>query len=231
MKSINSVFKKLISNLRKNDFINFLELNILSYLAWLIIQLVSATLKIYKVDIGNIKNLKTNKIFAFFHGEQFVLIPTHKHRKYVIMTSYSLDGELQTRILKKFGYDIVRGSASKKGATSGTLSMIEKVLNGQNCAVAVDGPHGPGFKVKPGVIFLAQKTSKPIVPVRVFINKKITLNNWDKYMFPLPFSNVFIVYASPMVVHTSDSIKEKTLELESILKNIDFTMVKNNSFF
>ncbi len=224
---ITSTFKKLILNFRKNKFIKFLELEIFSYLAWLFINIISDTLKIYVIDAGNINRLKTNKIFAFFHGEQFILVPTHKHRKYVIMTSYSLDGELQTRILKKFGYDIVRGSTNKKGAASGTLSMLEKILNGQNCAVAVDGPHGPGFKVKPGVIFLAQKTSRPIVPVRVFAEKKITFNNWDKYILPLPFSKIFIVYADPIYVSNTDNIKDKTLQLEHTLKSIDLIRIKN----
>lgn len=222
-----SAFKKLISNFRKNRFIKFIELNVFSYLGWLFINIISNTLKIHIIDAGNINSLKTNKIFAFFHGEQFALVPTHKHRRYVIMTSYSLDGELQTRILKKFGYDIVRGSTSKKGAASGTLSMVEKVLNGQNCAIAVDGPHGPGFKVKPGVIFLAQKTSRPIVPVRVFAEKKITFKNWDKYILPLPFSKIFIIYNEPIYVSNSDNMKEKTLQLEHTLKSIDLIKIKN----
>lgn len=215
--------KKFFSFLEKIKIFKILKLNFFSFLSWLIIQIISRTLKIYQINFEKIKSLNKNVIFAFFHGEQFVLVYTHRHTNIVIMTSYSEDGELQTKILKRFGYDIVRGSAEKKGATSGTLSIIEKLLKGQSCAFAVDGPRGPGFKVKPGIVFLSQKTNLPIIPVRVFVEKKIQLNNWDKYVIPLPFSKVWIIYGEPIYVSEENSIKNKTLEIEAILKSIDFS--------
>ncbi|MFN3551292.1 MAG: lysophospholipid acyltransferase family protein, partial [Endomicrobiia bacterium] len=192
--------EKFLNSLGKNKIFKILKLNFLSSIAWFIIQILNRTLKIYQVNFESIKNLSKNVIYAFFHGEQFVLVYIHRHTKIVIMTSFSEDGELQTKILKKFGYDIVRGSAEKKGAASGTLSIIEKLLKGQNCAFAVDGPHGPAFKVKPGIVFLSQKTKLPIIPVRVFVEKKVQLNNWDRYILPLPFSKVWIVYGKPIYV-------------------------------
>lgn len=216
------VVKKLFSYIRKSKLVSFLELSIIPYLAWLIIQCISRTVKIYKINFEKIKSLNKNVIYAFFHGEQFLLIFLHKHENIAIMTSYSHDGELQTRILKKFGYDIVRGSTKKRGATSGTLSMVEKLLKGQDCAFAVDGPHGPGFKVKPGVVFLAQKTGLPIIPVRVFVEKKIQFHNWDKYILPLPFSKAYIIYGEPFYSQDVKSIKTSTTELEVILKTLNF---------
>lgn len=216
--------KTLFRTLRKHKLVLSIEHNLLSFIAWLIIQILSRTVKIYKINFNKVKAIGKNVIYAFFHGEQFILVFAHRHSNIVIMTSYSPDGELQTKILKKFGYDIVRGSSKKRGATSGTLGIIEKLLKGQNCAFAVDGPHGPGFKVKPGVIFLSQKTRLPIIPVRVFITKKIQLNNWDKYILPLPFSNAYIVYGNPFYVNETDDIKLKTLELERVLLTISLDM-------
>jgi lysophospholipid acyltransferase (LPLAT)-like uncharacterized protein len=212
--------KNFFRKIRNTKIINFFELNFFSFFAWLVIQLVSRTLKIKQINFNKIKSLEKNVIYAFFHGEQFILVFTHKWQNVGIMTSYSPDGELQTRILKKFGYDIVRGSTSKKGATSGTLGLLDKISKGQNIAVAVDGPHGPGFKVKPGVIFLAQKTALPIIPVRVVAKNAIKLNNWDKYIIPLPFSMVYIIYGEPFYVKEHDNIKNKILELEKIMHNL-----------
>ncbi len=214
-----SYISRFLNYFKKIKIVKILKLNFLSCVAWFVIQILNRTLKIYKINFENIKNIK-NVIYAFFHGEQFVLVYIHRHTKILIMTSYSEDGELQTKILKKFGYDIVRGSAEKKGATSGTLSIIEKLLKGQNCAFAVDGPAGPAFKVKPGVVFLSQKTKLPVVPVRVFIERKIQLNNWDRYILPLPFSKVWIIYGKPIYIDEEDNIKSKTLEIERFLKSI-----------
>jgi len=215
-----NVVKNFFRKIRDTKIINFFELNFFSFVAWIIIQLVCRTLKIIRINFDNVKNLRKNVIYAFFHGEQFVLVFTHKWQNVGIMTSYSPDGELQTRILKKFGYDIVRGSTSKKGATSGTLELLDKLHKGENVAVAVDGPHGPGYKIKPGIIFLAQKTSIPIIPVRVAVKNAIKLNNWDKYVIPLPFTTAYVIYGEPFYVEEHNNIKNKILELEKIMYDL-----------
>jgi len=219
-----NVIKNFFTKIRNIKIINFFELNFLSFVAWLIIQLICRTLKIKKINFDNVKKLNKNVIYAFFHGEQFVLVFTHKWQNVAIMTSYSPDGELQTRILKKFGYDIVRGSTSKKGATSGTLQLVEKLNKGQSVAVAVDGPHGPGFKIKPGIIFLSQKTSLPIIPVRVIVKNAIRFNNWDKYILPLPFTTAYIIYGKPFYIKEQENIKNKIIELEKIMYQIPNTI-------
>ncbi len=212
-----NIVKNFFSKIRKTKLINFLELSFLSYVAWMIIQFVCRTLKIKQISFDVVKKLNQNVIYAFFHGEQFVLVYTHRWQNVAIMTSYSPDGELQTRILKKFGYDIVRGSTSKKGSTSGTLALLEKLYKGQDVAIAVDGPHGPGFKVKPGIIFLSQKTSLPIIPVRVVVKNAIKFNNWDRYVLPLPFSTAYVIYGNPFYVKEQENIKNKISELEKIM--------------
>lgn len=200
----------------------WLEKNFFSKLCWLIIYLVSQSLKIRTKNFDVVKKLKQEKkkvIYTFFHGEQFVLVFLHRHQNIVIMTSLSRDGELQTEILKKFGYDIVRGS-TKKGYTSGTIAMMDKLSKKQDVAIAVDGPKGPGFKVKPGAVFLAQKTGSAIVPVRVRIKDKIQFNNWDRYMIPLFFTECEVIYGSPIFVSSNDSVKEKTSYLEKLMLSL-----------
>ena len=184
MKSI----KDLIKKFRETKLGLWLENGLLSYIAWLIIRLISMTLKVKKIGYEQVENLfrqKKNVIYTFFHGEQFLLVFVHRNEDIVIMSSLSRDGELQTKILLKFGFDIVRGS-TKKGFVSSTKSILEKLSKGQNVAFAVDGPKGPIYKIKPGAIFLAQKTQFAIIPTRVKIKNKIQLNNWDKYLSAKP---------------------------------------------
>ncbi len=213
---------KYLKQLREIKYVQWLELNLFSWLAWFIIQTIGRTLKIKRINFDIVKEVKRknkNIIYTFFHGEQFVLIFLHRHSELVIMTSLSRDGELQTRILKKFGYDLVRGS-TKKGYTSGTISLVDKLLSGQDCAFAVDGPKGPAFKVKPGAVFVAQRVNGVIIPVRVVVKHKIQLNNWDRYILPLPFSKVYVLYGPPMEIKPQDSLKEKCHQLEIQLNSI-----------
>ena len=207
---------KLIKKIFKTKPGRWVKYNIITRLAVLVIKLLSSLIAIKRVDFGPVKELareNKNVVYAFFHGEQFVLIAGHKNEGAVMMTSLSEDGNLQTKILKKLGFDIVRGS-TKKGAASGARALIEKLESGKSIGLAVDGPKGPAFKVKPGVTFLAQKTQIPVVPVRVVIKNKIEFKAWDKYILPIPFTTAFIKYGQPIPVLPEDSLKKKTLEIQ-----------------
>jgi len=166
------------------------------------------------------KEKNKNVIFAFWHGRQFIPLFVHAFKDVVIMTSLSEDGELQTKIMSKFGYDIVRGSAEKRGAVEGTIKLIEKANQFKDVAFAVDGPRGPGFIPKPGVIFTAKKTGRVIIPVSSSAKHKKIFDNWDKYLFPFPFNKCIIIYGNPVVVRKEDNIEAKTKELELELNRI-----------
>lgn len=227
MRTIINFLKKL----RDTKTFEIFEMKVFSWLAWFILQTLPRTINLKIINFETVKKLKTegkNVIYTFWHGEQFILIFNHRHTNLVIMTSLSRDGELQTNIVTKLGYDTVRGS-TKKGYTSGIIAMFEKLKNGQDLSFAVDGPKGPAFKVKPGAIFVAQKTGSAIIPVRVVIKNKIQFNNWDKYILPLPFTKAFIFYGEPMFVSEKDSIKDKCYELEKILNDtVEKNMTKTN---
>ncbi len=200
-----------------------LKNKLLSIFAYLVINFVCATSKIIKFNkeiVDKLKNKFGSVIYAFWHGRQFILVYSHKFENISIMTSYSKDGELQTNILSKFGYDLVRGSHKKRGAVEATLEIIKKIENGQDVAFAVDGPHGPGFEVKPGVLFIAQKTGRPIIPVATSAKHKKILSNWDRYLIPAPFNKCVIVYGKPVEVKKEDDLQAKSKELENALNEV-----------
>ena len=142
--------KYLIKKFRDTKFGLWLENSLLSYIAAFIIKLISYTIKIKKVGYEQVEDLfrqKKNVIYTFFHGEQFLLIFVHRKENIVIMSSLSRDGELQTKILTKFGFDIVRGS-TKKGFVSSTKSILEKFAKvGRQFEVIKGGTH-KGKKIK-----------------------------------------------------------------------------------
>jgi len=195
---------------------SYVEYGAAVWLAWFIIQTLSRTLRFTQPGYDRVARMRragARIVYAFFHGEQFPLVFAHRHTGLVILSSLSPDGELQARILRKFGYDVVRGS-TRRGFTSGTLALYDKLVAGHVVAVAVDGPKGPAFRVKPGVVYLAQKTGALVVPVRVLVRRCIELHNWDRYRIPLPFSTAEIRYGDPVAVGPGDSIHRATADLE-----------------
>jgi lysophospholipid acyltransferase (LPLAT)-like uncharacterized protein len=66
--------------------------------------------------------------------------------------------------------------------------------------VVPDGPRGPRYVVKPGVIHLARATGAPIVPVTYAASRMRQLHSWDRLIIPLPFCRVLYVIGEPLRV-------------------------------
>lgn len=196
---------------------------ILSWLAWLFIQFIGKTSRIKIVNyevVKRIKESKKNIILSFWHGRQFLLVYTHRFKNIGIMTSLSRDGNLLTAILSKFGYFCIRGS-STRGWLSATRKIAEKIEEGRDVALAVDGPQGPVYKVKPGVIYLAQLTGSIIVPLSSSARyKKIIPRSWDEYFLPFPFNRAVVIYGNPIEVKKEDRWEDKINELEKEINSI-----------
>jgi hypothetical protein len=183
-----------------------------------------------KESTDRLRSEGKNLIYAFWHGRQFLLFHNHRDTGIVIPASESRDGEIQAGILKRFGFDVVRGSSKRKGDRA-LLGLVDGLRKGKNIALAVDGPRGPIYEVKQGITYLAGKLNKPIVPVstsakRFWILEKI----WDKYMLPVPFTRGVIVYGEPIVVQGTqeDELESKRKELTDALNRV---MIKADEYF
>ncbi len=176
---------------------------LLSFIGWLLISIWSRTVRVRFVNKETPDRLAgggENFIYAFWHGRQFLLFHYHRDTGIVIPASESRDGEIQAGILKRFGFDVVRGSSKRKGDRA-LLGLVDGLRKGKNIALAVDGPRGPVYEVKQGVTYLAGKLNKVIVPVSVGARRFWILEKvWDKYLLPVPFTEAVIVYGEPVVV-------------------------------
>jgi hypothetical protein len=99
------------------------------------------------------------------------------------------------------------------GFISGTQAEEEliRMVNeeGYNGTITVDGPRGPTFSVKHGVIDLAAATGAPIIAMSVAARPHITVPTWDRMWAPSPFSTVVMVLSDPLYVPSDADEKEK----------------------
>ncbi len=198
---------------------------ILSFVGWMLISVWSRSIRVQYVNKGIPERLKSegkNFIYAFWHGRQFLLFHYHRNSGVVIPASESRDGEIQAGILRRFGFDVVRGSSKRKGDRA-LLGMVEGLRGGKTIAIAVDGPRGPLYTAKLGVVYLAGKLNKPIVPVitgakRYWILEKI----WDKYLLPVPFTKGVVLYGDPITVNgiSEEEQESKRKQLEGSLNRL-----------
>ncbi len=134
------------------------------------------------------------EIYCFWH--QCVLPCTVYFRRSgaVILVSRSFDGELVTRVLRLFGFDAVRGSSSR-GAREGLLGLKRVIENGKTAIFTADGPRGPIYQTKMGSVKLAQATGAPIGAFHLEPKHAWTLNSWDHFLIPMPFTRIVVSWA------------------------------------
>ena len=170
-----------------------------------LIRVLGATLRYEDVfDIGLHTQLPGDAIpgptvFAFWHRSLLACAHRFRNRQIAILISRSFDGELIARIVERLGFVAVRGSSSRAGV-SGLRSLAEAYQRGQRCAITVDGPRGPALVAQPGAAQLAELVGAPWVgtfyalPLRAW-----TLNSWDRFLIPKPFSRVLLTWPAHIV--------------------------------
>lgn len=205
----------------------------LAFIGWIVISIWSRTVRTTFVNRDIPLGLRAeggNIIYAFWHGRQFLLFHNHRRGGIVILASESRDGEIQAGILRRFGFEVVRGSSKRKGARA-LLGLVEGLKMGKDVAFAVDGPRGPIYEVKQGVTYLAGKLDKVIVPVSTSAMRFRVLDKiWDKYLLPAPFTRGVIVYGPPIRVNgTSETeLESKRRELQDALNRV---MAEADAYF
>jgi lysophospholipid acyltransferase (LPLAT)-like uncharacterized protein len=105
--------------------------------------------------------------------------------------------EIGLKVIRSFGYDVVDASLGRQ--SQGVINFIKAIQNGAPALVAPDGPHGPIYEAKPGVIYMARKAGAVVLPIGFGFSRRITGPNWDDFALPLPFSRVAMTIGAPIV--------------------------------
>jgi lysophospholipid acyltransferase (LPLAT)-like uncharacterized protein len=178
-------------------------------LIWLIVRCMAATIR-FRLDdrSGYFSGApKEAIIFAVWHNrlalsltmyERFVLC-YQPERKLGALVSASKDGGMLARVLELFRIEPVRGSSSRRGAQA-LRELVAWGNRGYDLAITPDGPRGPCYTVRDGVIATAQLTGLTIVPASYHLTWKIKLKSWDRFQIPLPFSRCDITTGKVMRV-------------------------------
>jgi lysophospholipid acyltransferase (LPLAT)-like uncharacterized protein len=159
-------------------------------------------------------------VYAHWHGDELVLVGYYSFRRLAVLSSLSKDGTLMARTLELLGYRVFRGSSSKGGAR-GLIGLIRAVQEGAQSALAVDGPKGPIYEVKPGVVELAQRTERAVVPVRTRCDRAWFIPRaWNRSYLPKPFARVEVEYGEPVSLAPDSTAEAACLLIKNSLDSI-----------
>ena len=143
------------------------------------------------------------RLFAFWHGGLLPIAWAIRGRGIVAMVSEHRDGELIARILRRWGFALVRGSSTRGGGKV-LLGMIRALADGQDGAITPDGPRGPVEVPHIGAVRAAQRAGVAIVPVRVVASRAWRARSWDRFLVPKPFARVVITADAPWIPGDGD---------------------------
>ncbi|MCR4438816.1 MAG: DUF374 domain-containing protein [bacterium] len=214
-------FRQRLKNIRRRISYSRVFVEALAFCGFAAMKLLTSTLRVRLYIHPSVQEQlhRGPLLFAFWHGRQFLLVPHFPSWNIALMSDLSWAGDIQTRILQRFGYTVVRGSSSHGGMRA-LLTLKKAIEAGHPAAFAVDGPRGPAFHAKPGILFLAEKLGLPLAPVATSAKPAWTLEStWCRYLLPKPFARCVAVLGKP-IPPRSLAAQATTAELDRILNEL-----------
>jgi len=178
-----------------------------------VLQLWVRTLR-YEIDdragvVG--KPADQNYIGALWHNRllifPFVLRRFFSNRHGAALISASRDGDLLADAITRFGFDVVRGSSSRLGA-SAILQLADVLASGGDVVITPDGPRGPAYELGPGIIYLAQKSRAAVLPINMEYSSCWRLKSWDRFILPRPFAKICVIIGQPHRVRSTNTVDD-----------------------
>jgi len=192
-----------------------------------VIKILAQAMKLEQVHPeipGEFWNKGTPFTITFWHGRLLMLPISYKGKRVSILVSPHRNGRLLRDILERFGFNIIVGTSSiPQTAFSAFRQMVKLQKSGSDIAFPPDGPSGPSGQAKMGIIELAKRTGRPILPLAFSASKKKVLNTWDRFLLPYPLSKGVFIWGDPIYIDRTgdqDYLEEKRRLLENRLNEL-----------
>lgn len=188
----------------------------------LVVRVLSRTWRFQVVegaeDLDGVVRRRAPVVFCFWHNR---IVPaagllvrriTPAGVDVTLMASASRDGELSSGFVRRHGGRVVRGSSSRGGshALRAVLRLIRD--HGTSPILIPDGPKGPPYGFKVGVLGLSQMSGAPVFLMGFAASRSWTVGTWDRMVFPRPFARVAVAVAPPREIPRG--LSEEELERE-----------------
>jgi lysophospholipid acyltransferase (LPLAT)-like uncharacterized protein len=167
-----------------------------------LLQIWARTLRFEIDDRARVLGAPPNEryIGALWHNRllllPFVIRRYLPGRRGAALISTSRDGAILADLVERFGFEVVRGSSSRKGA-SAIRQLAEVIAHGKDVVITPDGPRGPAYELGQGIVYLAQQSGTEVIPVNMEFSSCWRAGSWDRFILPKPFSRVRVIFGRP----------------------------------
>jgi len=191
-------------------------------------RLWARTLRLQVEDPHNAVTLVRDRpvIFAIWHNRLLMLPrvfdPCFPTRQSFGLISASRDGDLVSILIERSGYGTIRGSSSRQGVKA-LRQLVDTLADGSNVLLTPDGPRGPVYEASPGLVFLAQKSGAPVVPIHMEYSSCWRLKSWDRFIVPRPFAKLRAIFGAPIQVQGTagpEQFESERLRLQNAMMSL-----------
>lgn len=175
-------------------------------------------------------------IAAVWHGQHILMpiIPTGLRA--AAMISRSLDGEITARVAAAFGARPIRASGGRdprrsieKGSMTGFIEMLQALERGDSVLQTADIPQGRAREAGLGIVMLAKRSGRPIVPLAIASSRRVVLRRaWDRTTLNLPFGRSAICVGE--VVRVAPDADEAALEAARKTLQSELTRITRRAY-
>jgi lysophospholipid acyltransferase (LPLAT)-like uncharacterized protein len=175
-----------------------------------LVRLLGLTHRVRRVNWHVLERFERERqpyLLGLWHNNIFSAVCVLAPYRYPALISRSRDGEDINWVLERFGFEGLRGS-STAGASSVLRQALRTLAGRRAVIVTPDGPRGPRYVLKPGIIALARLSGAPIVPVCLSAAQRWEMGSWDRMRLIKPFARLFVLVGDPIRLARDDPHEE-----------------------
>jgi len=164
-----------------------------------------------------LQSQQQNFILGVWHNSLSYFIYPMRVFRLTVLASKSRDGRNIAAVAGAFGVRSVAGSTSD-GALAAMREMYRLLRQGRNVTIMPDGPRGPRYEAKDGIVAMAKRNGVPIVPAAFAGKRMWEFNSWDRMKLPKPFSKVVIYIGDPIWIDKKEDEEAARKRVEHLLR-------------
>ncbi len=188
-----------------------------------LLKLIAFTYRWQKMEMPINEQLPPGARILLFWHNRLLIVPffyTHFREPLQIriikaLTSAHKDGRIISKVMEFFGVGSVQGSSSRRGAAA--LVELRKIIRlGGTAVITPDGPRGPKYVVKEGIVKLASITGAPLFLITVSANSAWEFGSWDSLLLAKPFAKLVGIVSKPIYVPQELTAEQFELQRQHI---------------
>ncbi|MEX0702539.1 MAG: lysophospholipid acyltransferase family protein [Planctomycetales bacterium] len=162
-------------------------------------------------------------LFCLWHDHILMTLFSARPQNMAGLVSRHQDGSFVADAMEVLGILPVRGSTNRGGAQA--VRQLLETAREHHIAITPDGPRGPRRKLKDGIVYLASRSGRRIVPAVYSCARGWRIRGkWTDMLFPRPFTKIHLVMGAPRAIPPDLSrgdLERHTADLQAEMERLE----------